>query len=66
MSNECMSLPPRGTCEECLNTRLIVSENGFHRICTFPVSVSIKCIHGIKDRFIPLRAADRRAGESNE
>jgi len=26
----------------------------------------MKCIYGTKDRFIPLKAANRRAGESNE
>lgn len=39
-------------CNECLNTRLILSENGFHRVCALSNLASRNCIFGKKDHFI--------------
>lgn len=41
-------------CEKCLNTRLIVSENGYHHICTLSARAAKNCLLGKKDRFIPV------------
>jgi hypothetical protein len=33
-------------CDTCTFSRPVVSENGFHSICTLPVVKMLECIHG--------------------
>lgn len=41
-------------CDKCLKSRIIVSENGPHGICTLPPKAATDCITGKKDRFLTL------------
>ena len=41
-------------CEKCLNSRRVISENGFHPVCCLSQKASINCITGKKSRFITL------------
>ena len=51
----------RMNCEECLNSRLILSENGWHAICTLSQEDVHDCfVNGSK--FLPLK----KEGEANE
>ena len=43
-------------CEECLNGRLIVSENGYHAACCLSQKAAIDCITNKKVQFIPLKS----------
>ena len=38
-------------CKECLNSRLVVSENGYKAICTLSPSESKKCLLNNKSKF---------------
>lgn len=46
-------------CDQCLNTRPIISENGWHRICALPAKQAALCITGKKIRFIPLKVSNK-------
>lgn len=39
-------------CEKCLNSRPIISENGWHSICTLSPKKAIACHSGFKDSFV--------------
>lgn len=39
-------------CETCLNSRPVISENGFHRVCCLSDRASYNCIIGKKDRYV--------------
>ena len=39
-------------CDMCLNSRHIISENGFHPICCLSEKNSLECITGEKDHYI--------------
>lgn len=39
-------------CDMCLNSRHIISENGFHTICCLSEKKSLECITGEKDHYI--------------
>lgn len=39
-------------CDMCLNSRHIISENGFHPICCLSEKKSLECITGKKDHYI--------------
>lgn len=41
-------------CESCLNSRYIVSENGYHYVCSMHHSIAEDCIKGICDFYIKL------------
>lgn len=41
-------------CDRCLNSRRIVSENGFHSICCLSEKKSVDCITGKKDYSVIL------------
>ena len=41
-------------CDNCLNSRPIVSENGMHSICTLSDKAAMNCITGKKDGFMPI------------
>lgn len=38
-------------CQSCRNARLIVSENGYHLICTLSTEKAGKCIKNIKSYY---------------
>lgn len=39
-------------CDNCLNSRTIVSENGFHSICCLSEKKAMKCITNKENLFI--------------
>lgn len=39
-------------CKECFNRRMVISENGYHFICSLSSIASHNCIFGKKDHFI--------------
>ena len=39
-------------CEKCLNSRMIVSENGYHSICALSAKKASDCTFGKKNHFI--------------
>ena len=39
-------------CEDCINSRLVVSENGYHAICTLPEKDMTDCMYNDKMQFI--------------
>ena len=39
-------------CKECLNSRLIISENGYIPICTLPDSEAIRCLTNERSEFV--------------
>ena len=44
----------RVKCETCLNSRLVVSENGDHWFCTLPPIDAVNCMTGIEDDYVPI------------
>ena len=42
-------------CEECLYSRLIVSENGYHAACCLSQKKAVDCMTGKKSQFISLK-----------
>ena len=56
-------------CEKCLNRRMIVSENGYHFICSLSDIAARNCILGKKDHFIQrpkFKVAQQILGEIDE
>ena len=49
-------------CEKCHNSRVIISENGFHYVCCFGVKTAINCMSGMKVLYKPKQ----KAGEKGE
>lgn len=47
-------------CDKCLHTRLIISENGLHPICTLSPKAAMKCIFNNYDRFLTINEWDAR------
>ena len=41
-------------CEECLNSRLVVSENGYHAVCCLSQKKAIDCMIGKKSQFVTI------------
>lgn len=41
-------------CDNCLNSRPIISENGIHYTCTLPPKKALDCRLKLKDRSIHL------------
>lgn len=41
----------RNKCERCMNSRPIISENGFHPICTLSQKKASMCFVGIENHF---------------
>lgn len=42
-------------CKECMNSRLIISENGYKACCTLSYRASKKCLENDKSKFEGLR-----------
>ncbi len=40
-------------CKSCFNSRVIISENGFHYVCCFGVKTAISCMNGTKVLYKP-------------
>ena len=53
-------------CKECLNSRLILSENGWHAICTLPQRKALDCLAN-GSKFLPnplyLKCKEKKEGE---
>ena len=47
-----MKMPKKHKCDRCYNSRLVVSENGLHWVCTLKTKQAVDCFTGIKDWFI--------------
>ncbi len=41
-------------CEKCLNSRLIISESGYHSICCLSSKKATDCMIGTKSQFVTL------------
>ena len=41
-------------CEKCLNSRMIISENGYHSICCLSQKAAMDCAIGKKNYFATL------------
>lgn len=41
-------------CEKCLNSRLIISENGYHSVCCLSQKKAMDCLIGEKSQFATL------------
>ena len=41
-------------CDNCLNSRRIISENGLHSVCCLPDKQAVECLIGRKDQKIML------------
>ena len=42
-------------CDDCLNSRPIISENGTHRACCLSGRAAVKCLNGEKDQYVGLK-----------
>ena len=42
-------------CEECLCSRMIVSENGYHAVCCLSQKKAMDCIMDKKSHFVTLK-----------
>ena len=49
-------------CDDCLKSRLIISENGTHHICSLSSKTAMKCLSGEKDQYVGLK---RRADHAD-
>lgn len=52
-------------CDSCLNSRIIVSENGLHSICCLSEKKAVDCMFGEKDHYvgIPRKGFNFQKGE---
>ena len=41
-------------CDTCINSRTIVSENGYHSICTLSSKAAINCMTGKTDGYYTI------------
>lgn len=41
-------------CDTCINSRTIVSENGYHSICTLSSKAAINCMTGKTDSYFTI------------
>lgn len=40
-------------CDSCLNSRIVVSENGMHSTCCLSDKKAVECLMNKKDSYIP-------------
>ena len=45
-------------CDRCIHTRLILSENGYHSICTLSAKAAANCLKNTRDHFVTLHEWD--------
>lgn len=50
-------------CDKCIHTRLIMSENGLHPVCTLSPKSARKCIFNNYDCFVTIDEWDARPVE---
>lgn len=50
-------------CKSCHNSRVIISENGFHYVCCFTTKTAINCMMGVKVLYKPKLKAGMEKGE---
>lgn len=52
-------------CGTCLNSRMIISENGLHPICCLSEKKAVACMFGKKDSYIaePTKGFNFQKGE---
>lgn len=53
-------------CDNCLNARRVISENGLHSICCLSEKVAMDCIMGKKDQRVPTMITLTDKAESEE
>lgn len=53
-------------CNNCLNARRIISENGSHSVCCLSDKVAVECIIGKKDQRIPRIMVEPQGSEDKE
>ena len=53
-------------CENCLNSRLVVSENGFHYLCGLRFSEAFDCLKGKYNYFVNTIPAWKITGSEVE
>ena len=56
MSKECK-------CDTCLNSRVVISENGFHAVCNLSSVKATECMVGIKDNYMACGQTKRNDNE---
>lgn len=49
-----MKTPEKSKCDQCLNHRPIISENGLHFGCSLPDKQAVLCFAGITDKSVIL------------
>ena len=47
-------------CDNCLNARKIISENGLHSVCCLSEKVAVDCLVGKKDQRIIVPFIDKQ------
>ena len=53
-------------CDNCLNARRIISENGLHSVCCLSDKVAVDCLVGKKDQRIIAPRSNEDKAESEE
>lgn len=53
-------------CDNCLNARRVISENGLHSICCLSEKVAMDCIMGKKDQRVSTMITLTDKAESEE
>lgn len=59
-----MKAPENYKCDQCLNHRPVVSENGLHFVCSLPDRQAVLCFAGMIDRSVLLRTEEDDENES--
>lgn len=54
-----------GKCDICVMSRVVVSENGYHSLCTLSAKAARDCLLGKRDRCLPVHDSngERRGDE---
>lgn len=53
-------------CDDCLNARIVISENGIHSICCLSEKVAMDCLMEKKDQRVPKMVTRIGEVESEE
>jgi len=53
-------------CDNCLNARRVISENGLHSLCCLSEKVAMDCLVGKKDQRIIIPRSNEKIAESQE
>ena len=52
-------------CDNCLNARRIISENGLHFVCCLSDRIAVDCLVGKKDQRIIVPWSNEKMAERN-